>query len=250
MRVVAAVLVRMESERFPGKVMRELSGKPMVGFLTQRLSHSKELSGVVVGTGTSESNNVIEEYCKGEKIECFRGSDQDVLDRLACSLQALGAEVGVVVYGDNPLIDFRIVDELVAAFRNDGELDWMGNDLITTFPPGMEVEVFRMESLVDSTKRTQDPSIREHATLFIRKNPSRYRLRNIEAQGVRRRPEIFLGIDTPIDYEVVEEVARHFEVDPRFSLEEVINFMDAHPDLRERNVDVARRWRAYRDEEK
>ncbi len=248
MRIVASIQVRMGSERLPGKVMQSIGGKPMIGYLIGRLQHCDSLDDVGVATGFSESNNVIQDFCEAAKIMCFRGPDEDVLGRLLGSLQYFEADIGVVVYGDNPLVDPRIVDEMVRLFMESKSYDWVGNDLKTTFPAGMEVEVFTVSALADSARRVRDKKIREHGTLFMRKSPSRYKLLNVEASGIRRRSDVCLGVDTPVDVAVVEKIVQSFDGDNRFSLEEILSFLDKNPEIAKINEDVPRRWRPYRGE--
>jgi len=238
----------MGSERLPGKVMRPLGDRPMIGFLIDRLSQCQHLDQVGVSTGLDSQNDVIQKFCEEERISFFRGPDEDVLGRLLGSLHEFRADIGVVVYGDNPLIDPLVVDEMVTLFLESNHYDWVGNDLKTTFPPGMEVEVFTIEALADAATRTNDKSVREHGTLFIRKNPDCYKLLNVEALGMRRRPELCLGVDTSVDAEVIDSVVKFFRDEKTFSLEDIIEFLDRNPEIKEKNRQVARRWRTYRDD--
>ena len=246
MKVIASVQVRMGSERLPGKVMRPLSGKPALWYLANRLRRCKTIDDIVISTPLSRDNDVVADFCDTEEINCYRGSEDDVLMRLLESLQNHQADIGVVVYGDNPLIDPTIVDELVTLFDSGSIFDWIGNDLTTTFPPGMEVEVFKVNKLSDSSERVRDMSVREHGTLAIRQNPAIYRLHNVEASGTRRRPELHLGIDTPVDVEVVSAILKHFRGELSFTLEDIIDFLDQHPEIPEKNRKIPRRWRQYR----
>lgn len=236
----------MGSERLPGKTMQVLDGKPMLWHLISRLRQCKYLDEIIVATAVSQENDEIESFCLVEAVPCFRGPEDDVLGRMVESLKAHHADTGVVVYGDNPLVDPVIVDEHILLFRNKTGFDWIGNDLKTTFPPGMEVEVFSYSALLDAEKRATNPLIREHGTLFIRQHSTLYKLFNVEAEGARRRPEIHLGIDTPIDAEVLEAIIKHFSGEVYFSLEEIIRFVDRHPSLLEKNRNISRRWRKYR----
>lgn len=246
MRFVVTLQVRMGSERLPGKVMRYFAGKPMIWHLITRLRQCQTLDEVIVATAESEENDVIESFCIEEGVYCYRGSEEDVLGRMRESLDLAQADIGVVVYGDNPLIDPTIVDEHIRFFQVAGDYDWVGNNLKTTFPPGMEVEVFTLESLTDAANRTADPKIREHGTLFIRQNPSIYRLHNIEATGPRFRPDIYLGVDTAVDAQMLDVIFDHFQGVHNVSLEQILCFIDLYPDLAKNNKHVFRRWRQYR----
>jgi len=236
----------MGSERLPGKSMRLFDGKPMLWHLVSRLRQCRLLDDLIIAAPDSLENDPIESFCMSESISCYRGREEDVLVRILESLIACDADIGVVAYGDNPLVDPAVVDEHIAIFQDLTATDWVGNDLKTTFPPGMEVEVFDVGALADSNSRTCDPQIREHGTLCIRQRPDLYTLLNIEAKGVRRRPEINLGVDTIEDAEVIGAIISHFSDRTNYSLEEIIEYVDKNPKLLQRNQNTPRRWRKYR----
>ena len=237
----------MGSSRLPGKALLPVAGKPVLGHLLDRLARARRLDGVVVATSVRPENDAIEAYCRSRGTPCFRGDEDDVLGRMLGALRAEGASVGVEVFGDCPLIDPAIVDEMIGRYlAAEGGLDFVGNDLSTTWPPGMEVEVFPLAALEDSARRCQDPAIREHGTLFIRQNPGLYRLSNIEAPPAFRRPDLELEVDTAEDLAVLEAVLDHFAGRPDYGLGELIAFLDAAPELAALNKDVPRRWKEFR----
>ena len=244
--MVVSVLVRMGSGRLPGKVMRDLCGRPMLWHLINRLRQCKLVDEIAIATPFTAENNVIAKLCESENVFCHRGSENNVLDRLVGSLEQRSAEIGVVVYGDNPLIDPVIVDEYVEYFLTNRRYDWIGNDLWTTFPPGMEVEVFSLQSVKDANLREVKPEVREHATLFIRQNPSIYKICNVEAKGRRKRSDLYMGVDTAEDLEVVASIMSSFQNCQSFSLEDIIAFLDQNPDIARINQGIHRRWRQYR----
>ena len=92
-KIAASIQVRMGSERLPGKVMADLSGKPMLWHLINRLRQSKYLDEIGVATTVNKDDDVIEKFCQTEDIICFRGSDKDVLSRAIGSYQLLNANL-------------------------------------------------------------------------------------------------------------------------------------------------------------
>ena len=113
MKTIASVQVRMGSSRLPGKVMLSVCSRPLLGHLLDRLRLSKTLDGIIIATSTAVENDVIEEFCRKEGVACFRGSETDVLDRTLQSLKSMAATVGVEVFGDGPLIDPEVIDQVV-----------------------------------------------------------------------------------------------------------------------------------------
>ena len=226
-----------------------LGNRPLLGFLIERLRLCWTIDEVVVATSIENENDVIEEFCANEGIACFRGSEEDVLKRTLGALESVSATIGVEVFGDCPLIDPLIVDDIVTKFLDHARYDFIGNDLKTTYPPGMEVEVFSVAALQDSDYRVaaSDP-IREHGTLFIRQNPQLYKVINLEAEGKRRRPEVELEVDSREDLDVVTAIIQHFDPRIDFSLDEVLRFLDDNPEIVEINRSVHRRWKEFRDD--
>ena len=238
----------MGSERLPGKVMAEILDQPLLGHLFDRIHRCTVLDDVVVATSVGRENDIIEAYCNEREVAVFRGSEDDVLDR---SLQALvwrTAEAGVLIFGDGPLIDPRIIDEAVTFFHVHDEYDFVSNDLSTSWPPGMEVEVFKISALADSSSRCADLATREHATLYMRQHPEIYRLHNIVAPPTLCRPDLSFEVDVAEDLEIVEAVLTGFVDCADLTLAELIRFMDDHPELSAKTRNVERRWQEYREQ--
>ena len=127
-------------------------------------------------------------------------------------------------------------------------LDFVSNDLSTTWPPGMEVEVFKVAALEDSASRCDDAGIREHGTLYMRQNPNLYRLHNLEAPSRHRRPDLSLEVDVAEDLDVIKTILTVFGGRSDMTLSEIISYLERHPSLAARNRNVTRRWRQYRND--
>ena len=239
----------MESTRLPGKALRDVRGKPLLARLIDRLRLARSVDRIVVATSVRPANDAIESFCKTQQIECFRGSEDDVLGRLLGALTAARATTGVVVFGDGPLVDPAIIDHVVAEYtRATPPYQFVGNDLKTSYPPGMEVEVFSVAALADADRKCTDPKIREHGTLYLRLNPGTYRLLNIEAPAPLRRPDLALEVDTEADLQVLERVTAHFGERTDFALADIIRLLDGQPQLTAINRDVPRRWKEFRSD--
>src|SRR3970040_2390808 len=88
---VAIIQARMSSTRLPGKVMRQICSRPVVGHVVDRLSRSGRIDKIVVATSTDPSDDVIERWCSEERLRVFRGSLHDVLSRYYWAARAYGA---------------------------------------------------------------------------------------------------------------------------------------------------------------
>ena len=245
MTVVCVTAVRMASSRLPGKTLVEVDDRPLLGHLIDRINASKCLDQLVIATTVLPEDEPIEKYCKEHDVPCYRGSPNDVLERITCAYLSHGADVGVVVYGDGPMIDPMIIDQAVELYLTSGSFDFVGNDLLTTYPPGMEVEVVNIAALCRSESMCTDANVREHGTLFLRQHSDLFRIHNFEAEGVLRRPDLSLEVDTPEDLEVFDQVAKHLKTISSFALDKIIKFVDVK-NLKELNQHIPRRWKQYR----
>lgn len=247
MKIDATIQARFGSSRLPGKVLMEISGKPLLEIQIERLRRSRHIDRIIIATTNNPANDRIEVLADRLGCGCFRGSEDDVLGRISGALAAFEVEGHAEFQGDNPLPDPEIVDFVIGYFLEHPEFDYVTNALKTTYPPGQEVSVYRASTLADAEKQAADTPLREHVGLHIYHYPERYRLHNIEAPDKFCRPDFHLEVDTEEDFRLVEAVYTHFMPQhPGFSLGDMIAFLNANPDLAGQNAAVPRRWEKFR----
>ena len=161
----AIINVRLGSTRLPGKVLMNICDKPALQHLIERVGKSKYIEDIIINTTTEEIDNKIVDFCKENHYLYNRGSEEDVTSRISSAINNYQIKNFVEIYGDCPLVDYRIIDSAIEYF-NANDLDFYGNDPKTTFPPGFEVEVVKSKAFLKSDLLCDDPEIREHGTLF------------------------------------------------------------------------------------
>lgn len=238
MKVVAIIEARMKSTRLPGKNLRPILGKPMLEMLVDRLRHAKSLDGVVVATTIDPSDDAIEETCNRIGVGCYRGSMDDVLDRVLRAAQTFGVKTIVEITGDCPLTDPMMVDEIVDIYRSSG-CDYAGNVRPSTYPVGLAVQVFATHVLEETERSTQDPADREHVSLYIYEHPERFSLRNVESGLPEKYRSYRLTVDTPEDFALVSAVFEAlYPTNPAFGLAEILGYLDSNPELLDLNRNI------------
>jgi spore coat polysaccharide biosynthesis protein SpsF len=239
--VWAVVAGRMGSSRHPGKTMADLAGRPVLAHVVDRLRATPGLDGVCVATTTAADDDSIRRWARSAGVPCHSGSTDDVLARVLEAARRVAARTVVRVTGDCPLIDPQVVAEALEAFRRERP-DYVSNRLHGyTYPDGYDIEVVGTDVLAEVEHSTSDPFDREHVTPFIYRHPERFRLLGVEAQGPRRRPDLHLSVDHEEDLALVRAVVEALEpTKPLFGVGEVIEFLDAHPEVVALNRDVPR----------
>lgn len=168
MRTVAIVQARMQSSRLPGKMLMDVGGRPLLSHVVGRVAQARNLDAVVVATGLHPANDPIKAWCHREGWCCYRGSDDDVLDRYYQAARWVGADVIVRITGDCPLADPALVDECVRRVLEGSA--YASNLENPTFPDGCDVEACTFATLERAWLRAELQSDREHVTPWIRRN--------------------------------------------------------------------------------
>lgn len=237
MKIVAIVQAHMGSTRLPGKVLLDLAGEPMLVRDMNRLSQAQTLDKVVVATTIDPADDAIVSLCDEYSWHCYRGSEEDVLDRYYRAAVDYEADVVVRITSDCPLIEPEVVDRVVREFlEQQPVVDYACNTLPRrTFPRGLDTEVLRFDVLEQTWRQDHNSSWREHVTPYILRNPELFRIHGImnEVDYSHMR----WTVDTAEDLAFVRRIYRHFGHD-RFSWQEVLAVLKEHPEWLEINRDV------------
>ena len=236
--VVATIEVRMTSTRLPGKVLMPIAGKPVLQHVIERHRRSKLTDEVVVTTTINETDEPIVELCEQIKCPYFRGSEEDVLGRIVGAGEEHKADILVQGMSDDPLIDWRYVDQLVEMLAK-GDYDCASSEFKETFPIGLGMRVYSFPKLRDAALVDVAPAYREHAGYSIRSQPEKFKVINLEAAGNMHWPTLRLTLDTDADYKLISAVYDAlYPSNQDFSAEDVVAFLKKRPELVAINAEV------------
>ena len=116
-KIPVILQARMSSKRLPGKVLR-VKGKPMLEWQILRLQRCRLIEQTVVATSNDPSDDAIFEFCKTKKIDCHRGSLENVASRFADMIRQRSLDAFIRVSGDSPLLDPKLLDSCVKVFNS------------------------------------------------------------------------------------------------------------------------------------
>lgn len=225
--ICAIIQARMGSTRLPGKVLADIEGKTMLARVVGQAQAASLVDRVAVATSIAEADDSIAEACAAIDAPCFRGSEEDVLDRYYGAARAMGADAIIRLTADCPLLDPRVIDRVVGAFQA-GSFDYVSNTVDRTYPDGLDVEVFSFQALERAMKEAEWKSEREHVTAYIWKHPERFRTDQVK--DVCDRSRFRWTVDQSEDLELVRCVYRLLGNRP-VSLESVLEIVANAKDL-------------------
>ena len=168
---------------------------------------------------------------------CFRGSQDDVLDRYYQAALKHGAGLVVRITSDCPLIDPEIIDRVVRELLiGRPAADYACNDLPRrTYPRGLDVEAFWFETLEVLWREDQNPDWREHVTQFLHHHPELFAIHGL--LNDRDLSAMRWTVDTQEDLDLVRQIYESFGHD-RFSWQEVLALLEQNPTWLEINRQV------------
>ncbi|GIK27092.1 MAG: glycosyltransferase family protein [Anaerolineae bacterium] len=224
---VCIIQARMGSTRLPGKIALPLLGKPMLWWVVHRVTKSRLVDAVVVATTTNPQDDPTAAMCNDFGWPCFRGSEEDVLDRYYQAAREFGAAHIVRITSDCPLIDPSVIDLVVAAYRSTAPMvDYASNTQQRCYPRGLDTEVFGAAALERAWIEDQS-AWREHVTPYFYRHPEWFRLASVSNPTDYSHHR--WTVDTPEDFELIERIYSHFGHGD-FGWRDVLTLLDKHPE--------------------
>ncbi|MCC7250949.1 glycosyltransferase family protein [Hyphomicrobium sp.] len=231
--MVASIEARMGSSRLPGKVLMDISGVPALSRLLERLRAVPNVDDIVLATSTYFGDDVLCDWANSEGVRVWRGSEDDVLQRVVEAHRSTETDIVVEITGDCPLICPEVIELAVETYHAN-RADVVANVVQpSSYPQGTDVQVYAFSLLEDVERRIDDPAVREHVSLYFYENPEIYRLLNLVAPASCRMPRQRLQLDYPEDLECIRRIYEHLlpKHGSVFGLEAITRLLRDHPEI-------------------
>ena len=237
--ITAVIQARLGSTRLAGKTLMMLKGQPLLAHLIKRIRLSKYAINIVVATTVNHKDDAIVRYALENKLKIYRGSEEDVLDRFYKAAVEFQAENIVRVTPDCPMLDPNVMDKVISKYKN-GNYDYVANTIKTTFPDGLDTEVFSFSALKKTWTEASLLSEREHVTAYIYKNPHLFNIFNVENEW-GDFSWMRWTVDTAKDYQFVSQIYEMMNrPDNIFYMEDVLKLLKDKPELLKVNQGISR----------
>lgn len=241
MKIIGTIEARMGSSRLPGKTLAEIyRGEVLLGMVVKRFKQCKEIDDVWVATTDTQQDDVIANWCEKNSVCCYRGSENDVLDRVVKTALSAKADAIVQMGADSAYLDFILIDTLVKKYKHGG-YDYVCNDLELTYPLGIYCHVVKVSALTELNARNDlTGKDREDVVRYLWEHPEKYALLNVPAPMELRCPELRLTIDYREDMEQARAVYAHFG-DCHFTTANILKLYKKNPGMFEKTKNLVQR---------
>lgn len=239
MNITAIIQARVGSTRLPGKILLKLEGKTVLEHVVERVALSKMINQVVVATTIKDEDQEVKKICDRSKVKCFRGAENDVLDRYYQAARLFNAGHIVRITADCPLIDPEIIDEVIQLHLKE-KADYTANTIKEWYPDGLDVEVFNFASLTKAWEKSNLASQREHVTPYLRNNRDIFKIASLEAKqdlsGKR------WTLDNQEDFEFIGYIYKNLypKYGKNFGINQILDFLKRNPEIEKINSHIER----------
>lgn len=231
-KIVTVIQARTGSSRLPGKVIKEILGRPLLMRMIERVQASGLKGCLVVATTCDAEDDVIESICDDNRILCYRGSTNDLLDRHYQAAKWQQADAVVKIPSDCPLIDPQVIDKVIQYYL-DSDYEYVSNLHPATYPDGNDVEVMDFKTLQTAWKEAKKDFEREHTTPYLWENPEKFSIGNVEWEtGLDYSMSHRFTIDYPEDFMFIKTVYEYlYPEKPDFNLRDILYLLYTHPKI-------------------
>ncbi len=240
MKTVFLITARLKSTRLARKALADIAGRTAIGHLIDRLRRARRVDEIVICTSVHPQDDALAETAVAEGVACFRGDEDDVLLRLHEAAQRHGAGYVLNVTADCPLVDPVYADRIVDAYERTGA------DLIRALdlPHGAFSYGLRPKALEQAVAIKDTTHTEVWGRYFT--DTDLFRVYDLPVDPAHRRPDVRMTLDYPEDLAFFQAVwAGVAGDDPSLSLDAVLQYLDAHPDVAALNRDRASEWRRH-----
>ena len=216
-KVTAIVQARINSSRFPGKILHKINGKSVIEIIVKRLKKCQNIKSIIVAIPKNIENKSLEIHLKNKKINYFKGEEQNVLKRFLDVSKKYRIKHILRVTGDCPLIDPSIVNRIIKKYFSSGS-SYASNTLKPTYPDGLDAEVFSYKTLSKLNEITKKMEDKEHVTTLIKKLKTK--LVNVESTNNHSKEN--LTLDESRDLKKIKKIFDYFRPNITFSYEDTL----------------------------
>lgn len=233
------ILCRMSSSRLPGKALKKIRGRTIIGHIIDRAKLMSRADTIVLCTSIDKNDDIIESIARDNNINFFRGSLNDLLERFLGAALKFKVDHFAVYTADNIFCEPELMD-LGLKTIVDEKLDFIN------LPSGLIVGgasyCISTEALIKvcQSKKNDDT---EYYPQYFTTNPE-FKIADLKvADPLFYNQNIRATIDYPEDLEFARKVFDEFNTDINIiSLRRIVELINRKPEIAHINLFRQKDW--------
>lgn len=244
MKVGFLITARLKSTRLPKKLLKEIDGVSMMSLMIRRLKLSSELSTIVIATSTNLEDDPLEVIAKQEGVECFRGSEEDVIERLYTAAKQYNLDYVINMTADCPMVPYDYIGKVIDTYKSTNA------DLVSCYelPAGLFLSGLKIEGM-KRLLELKDSANTEYWLYYYLKTDL-FKVVPLPIDSALKRTDQRIVLDYPEDFEMLEKLYAGLGPNAyKVSTVEVIDFLDKHPEIVDINKHCTAKGQVRTDED-
>jgi spore coat polysaccharide biosynthesis protein SpsF len=239
MQTAFLITARLKSKRLPKKILLEVQGKPLVVHMINRIKYAKKINKIIICTSTNEQDDPLEEIAKQEKIDFYRGSEDDVLQRLLDTAKKFNLNYFANITADIPMIDPFLIDQSL------GEYEKKTPDILVpeaySFGACMVIKVSSLEKVCKIKKETNT-----EVWLKFFKSQKDFYIHSFKVANENKHKFLKTSLDYPEDYTFIKRIFDELhKLEYIFRNKDIIDLIKKDPNILKINSDKQHLQRWY-----
>lgn len=236
MKVVATLACRVQSKRLYAKPLQFIDIDKeitILEYLFATLKTLEKIDDIVLAISEGEENLPFCRLAQKMNTPYIVGSEEDVQGRLIQAADFAKGDIIFRITTENPFVYLDGFDDILRRHIDENA----ALTVIEGLPEGTYWELINLKDL----KRAHAAGERRHrselCTLYMAEHPEEFKLLKLPVGKAKlKRPDIRLTVDYPEDLIVVREVYKALNRSGCIiAVEDIVNFLDAHQDLKHLN---------------
>ena len=224
------IQARMSSVRLPGKVLRTINNKPILGHLAMRCAQTVGHDNVVIATSQDTSDDPVAAFANQHGFASYRGSLTDVYARFVGALQTFESAYFIRVCADSPFLDSSLIEAAISLSQSH-DVDLITNVFPRSYPKGQSVELVRTATFLDPRYSALPGFSCEHITQGFYQNIDQFDIVNFSCPAGQDGILDTWAIDTPEDFlRVSTWAAKNPNGPPPFGAGQVVKYIKGRAD--------------------
>tara|TARA_Y100000385_G_scaffold261526_1_gene292339 strand:+ start:4134 stop:4883 length:750 start_codon:yes stop_codon:yes gene_type:complete len=205
------VQARLGSTRYPNKVILPFfKGKSILEIILNKINKKFP---VIVATTINPKDNLICDLSEKLKIQYFRGSESNVLNRFISTAEFFNVDLIIRVCADNPFISIDLIEKLFELYNGEDycSFSYPGNIPTILGHVGVFSEITTISALKKIAKLTNDKFYLEHVTNFLYKKNDEFKVKLHPIESLLVNYEnVRLTVDTKSDFDISKKLFEKF----------------------------------------
>ncbi|MBA65279.1 MAG: 3-deoxy-manno-octulosonate cytidylyltransferase [Candidatus Marinimicrobia bacterium] len=233
---IGIIPARLDSKRFPKKILEPINGKPMIANTVERTLMSKKLERVILAIDSEETKHALRDF--NFEIVMTSSEHQSGTDRIAevaCDFEDL--DIIINIQGDEPLIDPKVIDSLVSKLE-DPNVDFatvLSTNLTTSdfLDPNVVKAIINEKQEAIEFKRNIDDfeigGVYRHVGLYgyTKKMLMRFTALAQSQNEIAQKLEQLRALDNNITIDVIIDSCNSLSVDTKEDFEKITKLVDS-----------------------